>query len=286
MKSTCIFLAALFFSIQVFSQTQAIKPSLSNKIILHDGQKVIIETNVTIESNMSPGMDVTSSTSTVNLLEVKSSTEKNYTISNTMTKLKMNMDMMGQSTSYDSEKKEDQESDMGKSLSAKLNKPVDVVINSSTGLAETAASPQMKKDIDEGNPMEGLLQMFGNNNEGDFVAGSFEMIPAGKNVGDSWSDSTIEKDRKTRRKYLLKSINGNEAVTEIITEIDAVNNVEVQGMSMEITSNTKTTSAITSDIATGMIKMKTNQAVINGSMQVMGQSVPISAKATTTSIYK
>jgi hypothetical protein len=40
------------------------------------------------------------------------------------------------------------------------------------------------------------------------------------------------------------------------------------------------------DISTGLVKKRTNVADITGSIQMMGQDMPISAKATTTSTYK
>ena len=57
-------------------------------------------------------------------------------------------------------------------------------------------------------------------------------------------------------------------------------------MEFEVKSETKTNGEIVTDIATGLVKKRTNVAEITGSIQMMGQDMPISARATTTSIYK
>ena len=106
------------------------------------------------------------------------------------------------------------------------------------------------------------------------VSGAFELIPQGKIIGDSWSDSTVEKNSKLVRTYTLKSITEKEAVIQLSAVMDATNTIEMQGMEMEFSSTTKTTGEITTDIATGLVKKKTSQADISGSFQVMGQSVP------------
>ena len=116
-----------------FSQTGGTDQKLTNKIVLIIGQKIIVETNITMEANLSPGMDMNTKSISATTLEVKSRTDTNYIISNTVTKVKLDMDMLGQSTSYDSDKKEDQESEFGKSFADKINKPKDFVIDMVTG---------------------------------------------------------------------------------------------------------------------------------------------------------
>lgn len=286
MKKFILILLGICSISLLHAQSQASRPVLVNKIILTNGQKIIVQNSVSIESSMSPGMDVTSSTTSENTLEVKNATEKNYTISNSLTKVKLNMEMMGQSNSYDSEKKEDQNTEIGKSFAAKLNKPSDVVIDNSTGLVLSAKKPEKKTQADEGNPMQGLLQMFGETNDDAIVTGAFELIPEGKNPGDSWKDSTLEKDTKIWRTYTLKSYSDSGAVIQLNTVIDATTTIEMQGMSMDLNSNTQTSSEILTDKVTGLVKKRTTTANVSGSFQVMGQSVPITAKATTTTTYK
>ena len=285
MKKTVITLLCIFTSSLLFAQTGSTKAA-TKKIILPGGQKIIVESNITIEADLSMGMAINSNSTSQNLLEVKSSTDKTYTISNTLTKVKVNMNMMGQPTTYDSEKKDDNNSDIAKSFEDKLNKPVDITIDNVTGVAIKDDKKVKEKSADDENPMNGLLGMFAESTDEAVVSGAFELIPGGKAVGESWLDSTIAKDMKTVRTYTLKSVTGNEALIQLDVITTAANKLEVQGMEMEFKSNTKTTGEIVTDITTGQVKKKDTKSDITGSFQLMGQDVPITAKATSASTYK
>jgi hypothetical protein len=285
MKKIILTLTGLLATALVFSQTGVVSSLPTGKIVLANGQKIFVESSVTIEANLSPGMDMNNKTSSFNTLEVKTTTDSSYTISNTVTKLKLDMDMMGQSSSYDSDKKEDQESEIGKSFADKINKSQDVIIGKNTGKS-LQDKKNTKKADDVSNPADGLLGMFAQSTDDAAVSGAFELIPAGKKVGDKWSDSTIDKASKLVRVFTLKSIADNEATIQMNMVMDATNTIEQQGMSMEFTSTTKTMGDIITDITTGKVKSRVTVADISGTVQVMGQSVPITAKANSTSTYK
>ena len=256
------------------------------KIKLANGQKIVVESTTEIEASLTMGMELKSNSITINTLGVKNSTDKNYTISNTLTKLKVNMNMMGQANDYDSENKEGNNADMAKIFDERLNKPVDIDIDNTTGVAIMDKKQVAKKDADESNPADDLMKIFSDNSNGAIVSGAFEMIPSGKSIGDSWSDTTVAKDMKVLRTYTLKSITGNEAVIKSDIISTAVNKLNFQEMEFDIKSETKTIGEIITDISTGLVKKRTSIADINGSIQMMGQDMPISAKATSTNIYK
>ncbi len=286
MKKIIFILTGLLINTLVFSQTSTPVKSPLAKIKLSNGQKIVVESVITIEANLGMGMDLNSSSSSENTLDVKNSTTNSYTISNTLTKLKVNMNMMGQPTNYDSEKKEDNNADMAKTFDEKLNKPVDIIIDNNTGLALTDNKKIKNKDTDEENPMQGLLNMFSESSDEGVVSGAFGLIPIGKKTGDSWSDTTIEKEIKTIRSYTLRSITANEALIQLDAVTTAVNKIDMQGMQIEFKSNTKTTGEMTTDILTGQVKKKNTTSDITGSFQLMGQDMPITAKAISASTYK
>ena len=118
------------------------------------------------------------------------------------------------------------------------------------------------------------------------VASAFELIPAGKKVGDSWADSSSDKDMKAVRTYTLKAINGNEATIGLTAVTTASNKLNFQDMEMELKSNTKTTGDIITDIKTGQVKKRSSKSEISGTVQMMGQDVPVSVTATTESTYQ
>lgn len=193
--------------------------------------------------------------------------------------------MMGQPTNYDSEKKENNNADMEKAFEDKLNKPVDITIDNMTGAA-IKDDKKVKEKNDDENTLNNMLNMFAENSDDAIVSGAFELIPQGKNVGDSWIDSTVSKDSRTVRTHTLKSVTGNEALIQLDVVMIAANKLDIQGMEMEFKSNTKTTGEIITDITTGQVKKKDTKSDITGSFQLMGQDVPITAKSSSSTTYK
>jgi hypothetical protein len=288
MKGIFTLLVCLIISGLTFAQ-----PSVTGirsdavKIKLSNGQKIVVETNTDIQASLTMGMELTSSSATVNSLEVKNSTPNNYTISNALTKMKVNMNMMGQSNTYNSDNKEGNNEDMARIFDEKMNKQINILLDNKTGAATTEKKKDKKADdVDDADPTAGLMKMFADNSDEAIVAGAFEIVPTGKSVGDSWADSTTDKDTKMVRTYTLKSIAGNEAVIESVIVATGKNKLNFQEMEFEVKSETKTNGEIVMDISTGQAKKRTNVADITGSIQMMGQDMPISAKATTTSTYK
>lgn len=282
MKRIYVSLICLVISGLAFAQT-------SGKIKLANGQKIIIESTIDMQATLTMGMELTSNSTTLNELEVKNSNAKNSIISNTLTKLKMTSNMMGQATNYDSENKAGNDEQVAKIFDDKLNKPVDVTVDNSTGLAAAEKKKEKKTEVEteEANPMADMMKIFSDNGSDDaVVSGAFEMMAKGKSVGDSWADTATDKDMKTIRRYTLKSILANEAIIQSNIILNAVNKLDFQGMEFTIKTETKTNGEIVTDISTGLVKKRTSVADITGSIPMMGQDMPISAKVTTTSIYK
>lgn len=282
MKKIYIALVSLFIASIGFAQPV----KWAGKIKIANGQKIVVESTTTIEASLTMGMELNSNSTTVNALEVKSSTDKDYTISNTLTKLKVNMNMMGQANNYDSENKNGNNEEMAKIFDERLNKAVDVVVDNVTGIAIAEKKKPKSPEANESNPADDLMKMFSDNSDDAIVSGAFEIVPKGKSVGDSWSDTTKTKEMNTIRTYTLKSLTGTEATIQSDVITTAVNKLNFQEMEFEVKSETKTKGEILADISTALVKKRTTNAEITGSIQMMGQDMPISAKSTATITYK
>ena len=269
-----------------FAQPLSTAVSPAGKIKLTNGQKIVVENTTDIQASLIMGMEVTGKSITVNLLEVKNSTDKDYTISSTLTKLKVNMNMMGQPNNYDSENKESNNEEMAKIFDERMNKPVDVIIDNSTGASLTEKKKAKKQDADDTNPADELMKMFSDNSDDAIVSGAFAIIPQGKSTGDSWADTTTAKDLKVIRKYTLNAVSGSEATIQTDIVSNAVSKLNFQGMEFEIKTETKTKAEIIADINTGLVKKRTSTADISGSIPMMGQDMPMSAKVTSSATYK
>ena len=164
MKRIYTLLVCMAISGLTFAQTAA-------KIKLANGQKITIESTIDVQASLMMGMELTSNSITVNAMEVKNSKAQNYVISNVLTKLKMTSNMMGQATNYDSDNKAGNDEQMAKIFDDKINKPVDVTLDNTTGLAVAEKKKEKKAytDAEDGNPMADMMKVFSDNASDDAV---------------------------------------------------------------------------------------------------------------------
>lgn len=282
------FFSCLFLATAITALAQNSSANAAEKITLTTGQKIIVESTADVQASLSVGGDLTSNSKTTNALEVKNTAGDNIIISNTLTRAKVNMNMMGQANNYDSESKSGNNEQMAELFDSRLNKAVDVIIYSSNGKPVNDSKKQKKADAGDANLGSDLLKVFSENatDEG-VVSGAFTIVPKGKNIGDTWTDTTGSgKNAKTISTYTLKSVTGNEATIQTNVVSNAVNKLSFQGMEFEIKTETKTTGEIVTDLATGMVKKRTGTSDITGSIPMMGQEMPISARSATTIMYR
>ncbi|RYY69696.1 MAG: hypothetical protein EOO13_08745 [Chitinophagaceae bacterium] len=271
----CLF--ALAFSVTVNAQ----------EIKLNKGQKITISSNITQDVDMGVAQ-VKNTTNATSIVEVKDADGKNYSTVYKMTKFAMSANAMGQEQNYDSEKPEDKDSEIGKSIGDKINKEIKVSVDKKTGkaISEIKESPEKSEDAGE-NPFAGMMDMIGAGNEETAVTESaFFLIPAGKKVGDSWTDSVKVKDAMTGFKtYTIKAITANETVVSVFSKMDGKQNVDLQGMQVDIALSAKTEGEFLVDTKTSIMKKSSRVADITGNMDMMGQSLPLTAKMTEITTY-
>ena len=198
------------------------------------------------------------------------------------------VDAMGQQDSYDSEKPEDKDKELGKSLGEKIGKEVNVTIDKTTGNTVAETPPTPEKEEEQDNPFAGMKEMFGAaDSEAGITQSAFFIIPAGKKAGDSWTDSVAVSDAmKGSKTYTIKSINGTEAVITVFSKMEGKQNIELQGMQIDIALSAKTEGELLVDTKTSLLKKSSRVADVTGNMDMMGQSMPITSKLTETTEYK
>jgi len=260
----------------------------AGKIILTKGQKFEINNNtksVISQEMMGQAIEITVDANMVHKVEVIDKMSNSYLIASTLTKLTTNGSAMGQEMKFDSDKKEDMESETGKLMKDQLNitKEIEIsemakVIKSSTKSATSAPSGQL---MDMLNNITG-----GYIDESNGASSAFEIIPAGKKIGDFWSDSTIMGDIKTYNSYTLKSITNNIATLELKGKQLINKKMEQQGMEINIKMEAKISGEGIVDMNTGLLQQKTTLTDGNGAAEVMGQSIPMSSKITTITTIK
>jgi len=181
---------------------------------------------------------------------------------------------MGQNMSYDSEKPEDKDSQMGQAMGDKIKKVDTYILDKKTG-----KTTKVKKEGDE--EEAGGMGMF-SAGDGDGAANAaFFILPTGKKIGDSWSDSTSNKGITTKKTYTLKSIAQDVATIDVMGTITGTKEQEANGMTMSITMNNKFTEQILVNTNVGLVTKANNTTDGTNSMDMMGQQMEMTVKSST-----
>ena len=259
----------------------------AQKIALNKGQQIIITTTSSQDADIM-GMQMKNSANSLASVVVQDSDKDNFITSYKLTKVNVNIDAMGQQNTYDSDKPEDKDSEMGKALGDNINKEVPVLVNKNTGKASVKdkPSPERPEKGAEANPLGGIMESFNAATEDAAVETAFFILQPGKKAGDTWVDSSSREKFKEKKTYTLKSVTDGVATILVNAIIEGSSTVEMQGMEMDLTFSSKSTGNIIVETKTSLVKKRTNNAEITGNINVMGQSVPVNSTAEITIDYK
>jgi len=282
-KSTSLLFA--FFSIVAITTSAQ---TATGKLILAKGQKLLIDNDIKTISNqemMGQSMEIISDAKMLYEVEVKEKKSNSYLISTTLTKVLSSGSAMGQEMKFDSEKKEDLESETGKAFKDQLNISMEAEFNENAQVVNA-----VKKDTaaSSGNQMMDMMKKFAGASGAELngASAAFTIIPSGKKPGDTWSDSLITDAVKTYTTYTFKALDGKNATITSTGKQFTKMKVEQQGMEINISMDGTLLTEGIIDISTGLIKQKTT--TLNGisTTEVMGQSIPGTTKVTTITTVK
>jgi Family of unknown function (DUF6263) len=260
----------------------------SSVLQLTKGQKLQVDNTVKSTATMDmmgQQMELNSDAVMTNQVEVKDKKESSYTIASTLTKMTTNGSVMGQTYSFDSDKKQDRDSsDLGKALKDQLGVAKEIELNDKGQLINQAKTDTA---VEAGaNPMMGMMKSMTGPGT-DFAATEiFQVIPAGAKQGDTWSDSATMDGIKTYRTYTIKEISNNIAAVSITGNQSTNKTVEQMGSEINLKMEAKLTGESKVDMKTGMVQQKTFAVDGTGSADAMGQSIPLTMKLTSSIVVK
>lgn len=260
----------------------------AQKLTLTKNQQITISSNIIQDIDMAAmGMQMKNNTSTTAIILVKDAGKDQYQTSYKVSKMKVSMEVMGQETKFDSENPEDSKTEMGKELAGKINQEVNVSIDKNTGKAvmEVTETAEMKDDAKK-NPMEDLMNSLGPVDDAAAVETAYLIIPEGKKKGDSWTDSTNNNGMKDVKTYTIKEIKDNIATVGLTALVKGSTSTEAEGMQMDVTIDSKTTGDIFVNTKTALVQKRVSTMELNGTIDMMGQSIPMSSKAIIAVDYK
>ncbi|MEO6328659.1 MAG: DUF6263 family protein [Ginsengibacter sp.] len=280
-KNTLFLSSSLLFSAAGVCQN-------AGKLMLNKGEKYIIENKISAVSTqemMGQSMNSKVSFFTSNNMEVKEVKKDNYDLINTYTKLTASINAMGQDMSFDSDKKEDMDGEMGSGMKNLINQPKNVVMDKNGKIIPDTGDTTVKK------PEAGMMSMMMNQvmgspeETGYGLSEAFMIIPNAL-AGFSWIDSSSTDGVKKTTTYTVTNINGTEAVVSISGIINMDTKMEMQGTELATKSNGKLTGEEVVDLKTGVIKQRNTTMEGSGKVEVMGQEIPTTTRMTVIGTIK
>jgi Family of unknown function (DUF6263) len=248
-----------------FANAQSVK--------LENGKTIKITTNVVSTAESPMGGESTNTVTTTNTIKVNAMDDKAYKATNTLTRMVMEGEMMGQPMNFDSDKKEDMDGQIGQMLGASVNKPSEISIDKANGKVTATEEKQA-----------GMMGAMGG--ESNAAEAAFFVIPADKKVGDKWTVSSDNEGIKSVKNYELQSLKDNIATVLVLSTNKGNTTKEANGMSLEMTIDAKATGKMMVDTSTGLVKQITMDDETTGSMEAMGQSMPMNKKSKTTVTFE
>jgi hypothetical protein len=274
------------FATAFFLMLSAADAQSTGKLMVEKGLKLSVENVVNSVTNMEmmgQSIEINGDVNTLYNMEVADRNPEGTTLKSTLTRMKLNTTAMGQTNTFDSEKPEDLDNEMGKLLKNELNQTTEVVVNESANVVKIK-KPENENSGGGADMIRSIMTMGGGENSGAVLP--FLIIPSGKKAGDSWQDSTVREDGKSSTTYTVKQIDGPTATVTFTGAQSSSRKVEQMGTELTVNMEMKISGEAQVNTATGIIREKKTTMEGTGSTEMMGQSMPINNKVTITTTVK
>ncbi|HEV7779982.1 MAG TPA: DUF6263 family protein [Chitinophagaceae bacterium] len=249
------------------------------KINVKKGEQYQVEATTKTTSSadvMGQSMESAADTRAITLLKIVDVEPAEIKMESTLTKMRLTATAMGQNSSYDSEK-QDNEGPLADAFKSSINKTKTVKLDNKGVVT--------KEDAPEDDPMA-MLGVSGNSSSNDLFISS--LIGIELKVGDSYlSANEINSEKLSSRDsgaYKVTAIgNGVASISYAGTQVVTMQ-MEQMGQSMTNNSTNTIKSELQIDMNTGRVLVKASVTETNGTIEVGGMSIPITGKtiATTT----
>jgi hypothetical protein len=278
-----VFSAAIVL-IAAFASAQKVGTQLN----FTKGSKIEVTTTINVVAQLMG--EITTNATTTRILDVEDVNNNVATIESKIKRMQFSFEGMGQSQTFDSENESDMKGEGGKMAEKGLKNKYTMKVESNGTIIEVTPdddNPNAKKDdaADATDPMMGMM-------EGGSVGGldlpkvgskiELAVFPQGDMArGDTWSDTTTLVPGMTRKAiYTIKDITNDMILVNFTEESSGKLTRQNMGMEITIDQTDKTTGSITIDRASGLIKERNLTKKSEGTMEVMGQTMPLDTTTT------
>lgn len=253
---------------------QSLKPW---KVGLPAGKQFNVSTTMNAKISqevMGQHIDIDMDVNTADSVLVKSETINSFNLSKVTAKMKMNMTAMGKEVNFDSDKKEDMESEMGQKLKEKLGVAVEATVNEK-GQVKILSE---KKEENAADAMSSIMPM---NNDSAAVAGLF-LIPPQQSLkqGESWKDSVSSPEMSILNTYTFDKTENGIASISFSTVSNTTGTATTNGMEVTVKLKTETSGTLKVSTKTGLVLERKATMKMEGTSEVMGMQIPITGTST------
>lgn len=241
------------------------------------------ESSGTANMNMEMmGQKMTMISSSSTSTSTKEASDTGFVFTNTIKRIALQMEGIGQHIQFDSDKKEDLETPIGNSVKDIIGSSQEIAVSKQGKITHFSSDKQSSPQLMEAMNFAGQISV---------GIPYYMLIPSIKNntkIGDSWVDSsgTSPETMQTVSNYTLKSITDSGITISFVTTLALNRPVEQQGITMNMNLKGNMTGEAVYDKATGLLKSNNALCDMTGKMDVMGQAVPLTIKGNTTLTVK
>ncbi|HEY4148088.1 MAG TPA: DUF6263 family protein [Chitinophagaceae bacterium] len=259
----------------------------AQKIAVTKGQKVeaVNSSKIVMSVEMAgQSMDFNTETAATSQVELKDVTPAGYLFGNTTTRIVTHATGMGQDNSFDSDKKEDMDGQMGQAMKGSIGKEQTIQVDKQGKITDVSADSAA--DV-AGGGLTQIMNMTGGMMKGQPYPMLVQLPGHNIKTGDSWIDSTGSLATvKMVTIYTLKDINKDSVVVSFTATMAKKGTIEQGGMQidMDMAGTIKGESAY--ETSTGLLVRSTTFSDVKGNVGVMGQSAPMTMAITSSTTAK
>ena len=269
-----LILSSLFFATALYAQRA--------KITLEKGQKYQLTTQIkttSIFTTMGQEMESNTDNTIVEGIEIKDTRPAETDLSKVISKLGMKMQMMGQETNYDSDKKNN---------TGPLAENLDKLVGKVKNITIDAGGNVLKENKDSDTASDIMLMGMTAQTGIGFIMTALighELRPNG-----AWPDTVENNVDKLRSKiqgvYKVESIEGNIATVSFNGNQQMSGKVEQMGQEVEMSGTNKLSTRYKMDLSSGLILESSSITEGSSNIDAMGMVIPLTTKTTTTTALK
>ncbi len=282
MKQLFLFAAVVFAALNGQSQ------KVTNELKFPKGAKIEVVTSI---NNVAEVMgEITTTVTATRTLDVEDVKDGVATIESKVKRLQFTFEGMGQSQTFDSENEADMKGEGGKMAEKGLKNKYSMKVDAQGKILEVTPdddNPNGKPEKETpADPMSGMM---------DGVLGGMDLPKAGDKIdfailpnkeivkGLSWNDTTsTAPELKRSATFTVSDITEDNIVVSFTEESSGRITRENMGMEIIIDQVEKTTGEILINKRTGLPSQKKSTKTTEGTMEVMGQTMPLASKTVVT----